>query len=488
MIRRSVTLPGRVVLAVQTTSFLRQPQYLRRIVAVTSLLVSLVCPIGCARTRPAITSLWQQVPPVRWPGRETSVEEPKPEPAVAANVALKKEGETESSGVASLDGKSKTISGSFGLRRTASEPRHDELPGNIDFGESVAPDSPFAIEPDHSNSPLDRLNAALSDDVRQTLPQRSVTPLEERVRVDSLISRAKELLDLGQLDQARDAAMAALELGEHAQLEYSPDEDRPIDLVRRIEGQQEAQQLTQEWGSEQESTANRMPPETDRARVSVSQAESADTDSKGTSRKQRGWSNLFRREKKPNAPSSTDLGHVTQVANEVTPKRQSTASNWPTTGRTSRPDTHDAIVMANRSVSLGSPENTSEPDPTSARHSELGRPDRDAANSPSAAPMSPVITDFAEDRSSRSIDSESRISSSADDSNMAVPDLEAEEIISTPRRVASSIDDELPFEELDDAESGRPPEGMAFYIGIGIAISIVIGSMLAIYWYRGRAT
>ena len=445
-----------------------------------SLLISFVCPIGCARTRPAITSLWQQVPPVRWPGRETSVEDPKPEPSVAANVALRKEGETDFAGVASVEGKSKSISIPFGMKRSAQEPRNDDLPGNIHFGDASETDSPFS-DLDPTNSPLDRLNAALSDDVRQSLPQQSVTMLEERVRVDSLISRARELLDLGQYDQARDAALAAMEIGESAQLEYSPDEDRPIDLVRRIEGQQEAIQVAQESATRKAAAAVSLPHDLDADGAAISQVESADKDSKEMSRKQRGWSNLFRREKKPNSPPSANS--VTQAANEVTPKRQTPSSNWPATGRTNHADTHDAVVMANRSVSLGSLDNSSEFERTLARPSELVRPDRDSANAPIAAPIMPVIADNEDDRSSQSF-SESHNPPPTDDSSTSLPDLEAEEIASAPRHDTSSIHDEMPIEALEDDDSSRQVDGIPLYV----AISLVVGSAIAIYWYRRGAT
>ena len=52
---------------------------------------------------------------------------------------------------------------------------------------------------DRKQSPLDRLDAALSDDVQQAqaLPQQSLTVIEQRYRVELLVTRAKALLALG---------------------------------------------------------------------------------------------------------------------------------------------------------------------------------------------------------------------------------------------------------------------------------------------------
>ena len=174
---------------------------------------------------------------------------------------------------------------------------------------------------------------------------------------------------------------------------------------------------------------------------------------------------------------------MTQAANEVTPKRQTPSSNWPATGRTNHADTHDAVVMANRSVSLGSLDNSSEFERTLARPSELVRPDRDSANAPIAAPIMPVIADNEDDRSSQSF-SESHNPPPTDDSSTSLPDLEAEEIASAPRHDTSSIHDEMPIEALEDDDSSRQVDGIPLYV----AISLVIGSAIAIYWYRRGAT
>ena len=61
------------------------------VVVVVGVLLTLICQSGCTTTRPAMKSFWQQVPPVRWPSRDSNLttvhNEPDDEPAVAANVA-----------------------------------------------------------------------------------------------------------------------------------------------------------------------------------------------------------------------------------------------------------------------------------------------------------------------------------------------------------------------------------------------------------------
>jgi hypothetical protein len=450
--------------------------------AILSLLVPIVCQPGCARTRPVVASLWQQVPPVRWPGRESESEKPErvSEPAVAANVALKADDETATAGIAAIDAKSKSVSGSLGFRLNSPESRTEDTPNTSEFGESresVSQDS------DLLNSPLDRLNAALSDDNQQGLPQRSLTMLEERIRMDSLITRARELMDLGQLEQARDAALAAQELGENAQLEYSPDEDRPIDLVRRIEGRLEATRLTQEASQESESSASvSLPNESDSSPVSTAPVDPTDKDAKGISRKQRTWSTLFRREKKPNSQPTADP--ITQSSNRVTSKSPQEWGNVPSsTIRSKSSETHDAIVMANRSISLGSPEASSESDGTFVRPNELMRTDRDSSNSQAPSLSEPDDSEKEDGpASSLVVSAEASIPTPPDDGSAVLPDLEAEEIAPVPRRVKSSNVREDRPEIIDVADTEHQSDWTYLYIAIGIV------SVFAFVCYRRGAT
>ena len=312
---------------------------------------------GCARTRPAITSLWQQVPPVRWPGKETHPDRGSAdnlaEPAVAANVALQQDSislsESTSEVLArgeetSAGGKSKSPPRRLGLPLISSDRETEGTFSDLNSREPNEATHAHPTETDQFNSPLERLNAALTDDVRHamTLPRRSVTALEERFRVDSLISRAKEHFATGQLDRAHEAAIAAQELSDTAQLDYAPDEDRPLDLVRRIEGQMDATRLTQEPGTADESSAatrTEEPEET--SQLSTQLATPPVKEAKGTPKTPRNWSTFFRREKKPAASAPEDL--VTQGPLTHGPLTQISSEAIRNTSRADRIDSHGLI-------------------------------------------------------------------------------------------------------------------------------------------------
>ena len=203
---------------------------------------------------------------------------------------------------------------------------------------------------------MERLNAALSNDIQQleSLPQRSLTGLDDRIRIDSLISQAKLLLEIGQLEQARKLAQLAQELGETAQVDYAPDEDRPIDLVRRIQGQLEATRLKDESNSEkgivESPTAPAAPDKSDVATNSSTAPEATTKEASSLARLKRDWSTLFRGKKQttqePVSAGQNSKPVHTAPTSEPTPQDQQARRSTASEGR-------DAVVMANRSVSLG---------------------------------------------------------------------------------------------------------------------------------------
>ncbi len=81
------------------------------------------------------------------------------------------------------------------------------------------------------------LKAALNGDAARTADEaaaeRARHPL--RLRAESLTHRARQLMALGELADARRAAQQAVELSDSAHLEYLPSEERPRDLLRTIE-------------------------------------------------------------------------------------------------------------------------------------------------------------------------------------------------------------------------------------------------------------
>ena len=469
----------------------------RRLATILGLLLSLVSQSGCARTRPAINSLRQMVPPVRWPSRESHADAtktpPHAEPSVAANVAIQKEKEPDSkSGISSLEAKAKSLSGSFGLRVPPREIRPDETGESLDFTEHDETESASGAaslhESDHSNSPLARLDAALTDDVRHamSLPQHSVTSLEERARVDSLISRAKELLEVGQLDQARDVALAAQELCDAAQLEYSPDEDRPIDLVRRIEGQREATKLTREAVPEQESSADKNPPKDPQASpMATKQSDPVEVDPKeGLSRKPRSWSTLFRRDKKEAVPPPIDSEPVTQTSGQTPAKWSADAQPaGVVTVRSHQTDSHNAVVMANRSISLGPPESSTDSKGSASRALSPNTSDRDVSKVP-GPPESDEPETEVDLGSPLVITGDSSVPPIPfDEEPVILPDLEIEEISPPPRTAAPTpVMDELRSELTELSETPQQLDWTLVYVAVGMC------GVLAVAGYRRGTT
>lgn len=463
----------------------------RRLATILCLLVSLVSQGGCARTRPAISSLWQKVPPVRWPSRESHADvaktTPHAEPSVAANVAIQKEKEPDSKGgIASLEAKAKSLTGSFGLRVPSREVRPEETGENLAFTELDETESAASgsQELDHSNSPLARLDAALTDDVRHamSLPQHSVTSLEERARVDSLISRAKELLEIGQLDQARDVALAAQELCDAAQLEYSPDEDRPIDLVRRIEGQREATKLTREAVPEKESSADKNPPKDPQTPpLATKHGDPVEADPKeGLSRKPRSWSTLFRRDKKEAVPPSVDPEPVTQTSGQTSAKWSvDTQPAGIVTVRSPHSDSHNAVVMANRSISLGPPEASTDSKGSSSRALPPSTSDREVSKTP-GPPESDEPEAEIDLGSPLVITGDSSVPPiPMDEEPVVLPDLEIEEISPPPRSATPTpVMDELRPKLSELSEAPQQLDWTLVYVAVGMC------SVLAIAGYR----
>ena len=336
-----------------------------------------------------------------------------------------------------------------------------------------------------ADSSLERLNAALREDVLQAemLPERSLTGLDERVRIDSLLSQAKRLLELGQLDQARQIALVAQDLGDTAQIDYSPDEDRPIDLVRRIEGQLEALRLKEGPRAKRDivdSDVDLLPSDDSpfESNSTASQTSPA-PEASGLARMRRDWSTLFRREKK-NATTDKDPAtkplNLPQTPLPAEPRRQQQQAN-----QNSDSKLNEAIVLANRSVSLG----TRELDATSPvsliaeAFDAVPREDDSASESSS-------LTDanFREGRElplPDAINSE-RPSNDADEAALVPPEFDPIESVNSSNEIASSQSDRFrpqpPFREETPPDS----DWTFFYIGCGFC------SLLALGCYRRGAT
>ena len=192
----------------------------------------------------------------------------------------------------------------------------------------VESNKPPAIdtEAERADSSMQRLTAVLSDGVQlaDSLPQRSLTALDDRIRVESLISQAKQLLEVGDLEQAGQTAQMALELGETAMIDYAPDEDRPIDLVHRIQAllEETAPKEHKPEAAPSQSVAESpdVTIEADKADTMAQSPKSGSPtgkDSSNLGRIRRDWSTLFRRDKKQTAQEAVPAIRIQNRCRQV---------------------------------------------------------------------------------------------------------------------------------------------------------------------------
>ena len=322
-----------------------------------------------------MTQFLPSVPQTWWPGtREEPVEETKPtEPSVTANVAVVADSaETLSDhGKASISEVPANSKRERGRRaspsngsvtaqaggRVASPPTASEQRAAArDVAEAAAINQSSG---DGGQDQLERLKAALSEDARRnTEPNRTAgSSGEARLRIDSLLGRARRLFDVGQFNEARQAAQIAQELGEAARLDYSPDEERPIDLVRRIDDQLQ----TMQEPSDKTGTENSNVTDTERSKTEEHpspEPKTAATESSGN----RSWllgrgMNVFRRDRKPSAADAV----IIPAAADNAPPHVSLSLELGDNAKADT-DSRTAVVQANRSVALStvtSPQRTS---------------------------------------------------------------------------------------------------------------------------------
>ena len=483
-------------MADQSTSFKADVFHRYRVAFILFLLFVVANENGCTSARPSMKSLWQQVPPVRWSTKAsqsaTATKEKVAEPAVAANVAIKSDdaGQAEAAeDFAWAETRPKSPLSRLTTRFIRPEQGSNEGPSTFETVDFAEPKSkPLDNPADGTDSPLDRLNAALSDDAQQaqSLPQRSVTMLEERSRVDSLLSRANRLIEIGQLQQAKVAALLAQKVGDAAQLDYSPDEDRPIDLIRRIDGQLEANRIADQSGSDEQNQTDQNMTETDFPASSdvVPASNSPEKELKVLTRKNRNWSAFFRREKKSSATSAEPGNHAPETATLGSPA--SVRDDFRSVSRSTGTAPHDAVVMANRSVSLGPAEPTNErstdadPDPFDQR----------TAAEDSSGTSVPNSTDFESSRLrsdrvvSFAVSSHStRTTIEPDEGAGELPEFDSVETMIPIHEVETEADDEPTRPKRSDSiEPIRPADGTFFYLTIGVC------TVLAVICYRRGAT
>ena len=403
---------------------------------------------------------------------------------MAANVALKPNpaGDLNSDDTSAPgDTRSSSQLSRLGNRFNRPEFRmRDNAPGG-DSKSLDESDSEQLIEVERTDTSMERLTAALTDNAiqSQSSPQQSLTAMEARVRVDSLISRANQLLDVGQIEQARRSARLAQQLAESAHLDFSPDEDRPIDLVRRIEGQMETTGVSDEPRADSDTVASpALPSEPEASGIltkSNSQTVTPAKDESGLARIRRDWSALFRREKKqPNAETnSASLVSGMAKLGPVTDLHDSDQQ----ANHTSEPAVREPIVMANRSVSLEPPEAIT---PSSATFTSA-LSDHVSTETDATRTLFPPPLD-SENPDARNLHNESMAfmgrpsepMTETDDTMIAHPEFDVVEAVVTSREIESKVEDQPMSEELESNET-RQSDWIFLYMIFGVCSLMAFG-------------
>ncbi|MFO1042859.1 MAG: hypothetical protein U0941_13795 [Planctomycetaceae bacterium] len=306
---------------------------------------------GCHHnSRKTMTDLWHA--PQRWTGRiEIPAIAEKNEPSVSANnaataVAKAPEAEqfadeTAGKAVVQVADSSETSRPNQG-----SVPAKSDALVTLEFNDSASDleplvtSSPQSVFTDSSAEQLERLQAAINDDAKRAdTPSRIANGGHDvRLRVESMLEKSRRLFDLGQLREARHTAKIAQEIGDSARLDFSPEEERPVDLVQRIEDHIRG-----------EEDANAAPTETAAAPVSTEEKSFLDdkrlaaNEQEIANRQRRDWSGLavFRRDRKLADQDGTGTAKKSSVVQLSLDGDRAT---------TEEPD--GAVVQANRSVSI----------------------------------------------------------------------------------------------------------------------------------------
>ncbi len=500
------------------TRFLRYRALLLAGLAVQSLVV------GCKQTpRQTMSDLWE----ARWSGARVDLptDPKKTEPSVTANVAattdaaktdptvrgeLKQLPEatranastSEPTGVQTLSGSKAPVDPSFTPETDLATASAVQLTAN----ESLEPATPQTVFAEPSLDQIERLKAALNDDAERAklpAPHANGAP-DVRVRVESMVARARSLFDLGKLREARHAAKTAHDLGDSARLDYSPDEERPIDLIQRIDDQLREAAEPIEAGSPQTAGAT-----DDRSEPKASASPTTPTGNvaqrdphapKGPerdpgARPKRDWSlNVFRRDRKtaPVDPVTAQTSPEALATNAASSRMQLTLE----TDAASPQESDGAMVQANRCLTL-----------VKAQQSPAGleRQARDSSTPIAYAPFQ---------RPARAAESsDGLLATMTGNQESAQPPLEFEsirtvwpaEVADSPPRIIvdettpppADLEEVKPISPFRDVAGHRPqtillPEGIDdaprtnwnWLIGIALFGTCAV---VAIFWYRRGA-
>lgn len=326
---------------------------------------------GCQHTpREAMSELWGAVPQVRWSGRvEPPAAPEKVEPSVSANMAATANAPVQTSNNVESAFQSGPMALENSTDKSVRQVAGSELPLNssatfdplnakpigvtespMDLDQPIAA-SPQAIFADSSADQIERLKAALKDDAEQADFRSRIGSgsHEVRVRVESMLEKARRLFDVGQLREARHTARMAQEIGDSARLDFSPEEERPVDLVQRIEDQLRESEAADNSAVDQSSEAPSEPISAVEPSRTLEKTPAAKSPEPAV-RQRRDWSGLtvFRRD-----PKSIATGPMPRPAE--TPNDASSSGvvklGLETEGA-SETEADGAVVQANRSVTL----------------------------------------------------------------------------------------------------------------------------------------
>ena len=505
-----------------------------------------------------MSDLWGVVPQVRWTGeRVEPPAQPEPtEPSVSANVAATLENpqvETSASiaesgtKISAIDSRQaqpvdassvqpaaasrQPVLNSRNLENSSFSSTHSSASPKGQAAETTdSPISPAEVERQVSGNPhvaladpaqdqIERLKAALDDDALRAKesPRQAGGSPDVRVRVDSMLDSARRLFDLGRLREAHHTAKSAHDLGDSARLDYSPDEERPIDLVQRIDDRMkesaEQSDLTTPNANTPTSapTAARSDPNAPSlslekpAPSASSDVSSSPIDAAPKARRDWGYGlNVFRRDRKAvTSDSSTSTLAATPAPESDAAARDLATESTPAVVQldlevdAESPGTTDAaVVRANRSLTLikgqekanagveRQPRNDSAP---IAYVPTLPNSDLDELTDPSLASASDRGGDTAETLS---------------ELNSTIWPPEA--IESTPRRI---LDDSAPPPDFDEVSPLSPfrdvaspstpamteparivharPANQTWHFG---CCAFGVCALVAFFWYRRGAT
>lgn len=350
---------------------------------------------------------------------------------------------------------------------------------------------------------LERLEAALDRDAEQAAGVRRLagSTHDVRVRVDALLEKSRRLFDLGQLREARHAAKVAHDLGDSARLDYAPDEERPIDLVLRIDDRiKEASELGESQTPIESLAKDSLPTESATANANAATSVSnAPTSSKATpavksgdgespNKPRKGWTqslNVFGGGRKPTTPTPA----ATQPSSTPSAAPEAPAVQLALDTHTAAPEVNDgAVVQANRSLTLATAPRTAKPESipdrsgdTDSSISEFEPHAESTESSVEAAAFAVNQPDLASDLRSWPTESVAAKTPHIDEPAPTSADLIDVEPLPPFRDMAGPAPT-----RTDDADA--PHECRSSDYGWPIGIALFVGcSLVAVFWYRRGA-